>query len=145
VLYKQAAGLVAKKGYTNIMTFQGGIPEWVKAGYALDTTKAMPKVEVASMSPGELKGVLGNVIILDIRTPSLYEMGAIKDSKKIPLDLLSGKLNEVPKGKKIVIVDHAGNQVLAAGRYLKNKGYEDVARLQGGLMAWVKEGFPLDK
>jgi rhodanese-related sulfurtransferase len=52
---------------------------------------------------------------------------------------------EIPKEKTIVLVDHTGKQVLMAGRFLKTQGYEKVLRLQGGLMAWVSQGYPLEK
>jgi rhodanese-related sulfurtransferase len=144
-MYKEAAGLVAEKGYTNIATFKEGIPGWVKEGFPLNKEHALPNSEVPSLNAGELKGLLGNVVILDIRGPILYKMGWIKGSQKIPLGQLSARVAEIPKGKGIVVVDHAGNQVLAAGRFLKSKGYEDVKRLQGGVMAWVSQGLNLDK
>jgi rhodanese-related sulfurtransferase len=144
-MYKKAAGLAAKKGYVNIMVFRNGIPGWVKAGYSLDKQKALPKSKVPTLNVKELKARLGNVLILDIRTPSLYKMGWIKGSVKIPLELLSKRFSALPGGKEIVVVDHAGKQVLAAGRFLKSKGYDKVYRLTGGLMAWVGQGFPLEK
>jgi len=144
-MYKKAAGLAAKRGYVNVMTFEDGIPGWVKDGFPLNKEHALPGSEIPSLNAGEVKGLLGDAIILDIRPPSLYEMGWIKDSQKMPMSQLSGRFIEIQKGKKIVVVDHAGNEVLTAGRFLKSKGYEDVTRLQGGLMAWVNQGFPLEK
>ncbi|MBW1741255.1 MAG: hypothetical protein JRJ42_09010 [Deltaproteobacteria bacterium] len=145
-MYKAAAGLVAKRGYTNVMGFRDGIPGWAKAGYPLVKEHALPKVNVPSLNAAQLKGMLGNVCIVDVRTEKLYkEMGWIKGSLKIPLGYLSKRYTEIPKGKKVVVVDHAGKQVLVAGRFLKTKGYDDVSRLQGGLMAWLSQGYPLEK
>lgn len=112
------------------------------AGYSLNTEDALPKTQIPSVNAGQLKENLGDVLVLDIRMESLYEMGWIKGSFKIPLELLSQHYIEIPKGKKIVVVDHAGKQVLTAARFLKDKGY-NVVRLQGGLMTWVQQGFPL--
>lgn len=132
-------------GYKNIQVFSGGIPEWVKEGYPLDTEKALPKTDIPSLSAEQLNAVLQEVLVLDLRPESLYEMGAIKGSLKIPLASLSSRYQEIPKGKKVVAVDHSGSQVLVAGRFLKSKGFEDVDRLQGGLLAWVNQGLPLEK
>ncbi len=145
MMYKEAAGLAAKRGYTRVMTFKEGIPGWVKAGFSLDTQHALPGLEVSSLGADEVKGLLDKAIILDVRTPSLYGMGCIKGSYRIPLEHLSDRFSEIPKGRKIIVVDHAGKQVLVAGRFLKTKGYEDVERLQGGLMAWMTRGFALEK
>lgn len=143
-MYKRAAGLVAEQGYTNVMTFKGGIPAWVKAGYPLDKTGALEKVRIPSLKPEALKQRLGAVQIVDIRTKKLLKMGWLKDSLQISMGTLSKKFAQISKDKPIVVVDHAGKQVLTASRFLKSKGYGDVSRLQGGLMAWNQKGFTLE-
>jgi rhodanese-related sulfurtransferase len=145
VYFKLAASLAAKMGYSNVQVFPGGIPEWVKEGYPLVTEKALPKIDIPSLNPAQLKGIMDQVLLLDIRNEALYEMGFIKGSVKIPIDLLSSRYKEIPKDKKIVVIDHAGNQVLVSARFLKGKGYQDVSRLQGGVIAWMNQGFPLEK
>jgi rhodanese-related sulfurtransferase len=140
----EAAGLAAKKGYTNIKVFKDGIPAWVQAGYPLNAEKAMPKASIPTMNAQQLKEELGKVQVLDIRPPLLHKMGWIKGSLKIPLAQLSKRYDEIPKGKKVVVVDHAGVQCLTAARFLKSKGLEAV-RLQGGILAWTEQGNPLDK
>jgi len=144
-MYKKAASLVAKKGYQNIKVFRDGIPGWVKSGYPLARENALSKTKVPTVNAGNLKGILEDVVIVDIRTPSLYKMGWFKDSHKIPLAELSARYGELTKNEAIVVVDHAGKQVLTASRFLKSKGFEKVQRLQGGLMACVSSGIPLEK
>jgi rhodanese-related sulfurtransferase len=144
-MYKNATSLLADKGYSNVMTFKGGIPEWVKAGFNLNQTGSLNKDKISTISADALNGSLGNVQIVDIRSSSLYEMGWIHGSIKIPLGKLSAEYTTIPKGKPIVVVDHAGKQVLAASRFLKGNGYADVQRLQGGLMAWSQKGYALEK
>ncbi len=144
-MYKKAAGLVAKQGYTNVMTFKGGIPAWVKAGFSLDRTSSMEKVKIPTVSAETLNGKLDSVKVLDIRSPSLYAMGWIPGSTKIPLGKLSAEYSAIPNDKPIVVVDHAGKQVLIASRFLKINGYENVQRLQGGLMKWSQKGYSLER
>ena len=144
-MYKQAAGQVAARGYSNVMTFKGGIPAWVGAGYTLDKTGSLGRTDIPSVGADALKATLGDVTIIDIRSPKLYAMGWISGSIKIPLGKLSGEYGAIARGKPIVVVDHAGKQVLTAGRFLKSKGYGDVQRLQGGLMTWSRKGYPLEK
>ena len=136
---------MAKKGYQSIRVFRDGIPGWVKAGYHLAKEHALPKSKVPTVNAGKLKGILADVVIVDIRTPSLYKMGWIKNSHKIPLAELSARYTELAQDDTVVVVDHAGKQVLTASRFLKSKGFEKVQRLQGGLMACVKNGIPIDK
>ena len=144
-MYKKAASLVAKRGYQNIKVFRDGIPAWIKSGYPLAKENALPKTKIPTVNAAKLKGILGDVAILDIRTPSLYKMGWIKDSHKIPLAELSTRYSELAKDETVVVVDHAGKQVLTASRFLKSKGFENVQRVQGGLMACVSSGISLEK
>jgi len=143
-MFKQAAGLVAKRGYTKIMMFRGGIPEWAQAGYPLEHGETLSKADTPSVDAAALKVLLGKATIVDIRTPSLYSMGWIAGSLKIPLAYLTQRFEEIPKDKPVVLVDHSGKQVNVAARFLHSKGY-DVTRFQGGLLSWVKSGFPLEK
>lgn len=82
--------------------------------------------------------------MVDVRPPSLYEVGWIKGSHRVPIDDLSKKYVELPKGKKIVVVDQSGNQVIVVARFLGQKGY-DVQGLQGGILSWVSQGYPIEK
>jgi rhodanese-related sulfurtransferase len=125
--------------------FRDGIPAWVRAGYPLNTEKALPKIDIPSINTRQLKEIIDEVHVVDIRPESLYEMGWIAGSQKIPLTLFPQRYTEIPKEKTIVLIDHVAKQVLMAGRFLKTKGYEKVLRLQGGLMAWVSQGYPLEK
>ncbi len=144
-MYKKAAGLAAQRGYTNITLFRDGIPGWVKAGYTLDNEKALPKTKIPSLGAQKLNENLDDFVIVDIRPKLLYKMGTIKGSVQIPLALFPERWTEIPKDRKIIVVDHAGKQVLVAARYLKSKGFVDVSRLQGGLMTWAAKGLPLEK
>jgi rhodanese-related sulfurtransferase len=142
----KAARVAAERGYTNIMLFREGIPAWVAAGYPLETGKALPKAEIPTLTPEQLQQKLGEYQVVDIRDASLWEeMGGIKGSLKIPLGLLSQRYSEIPKDKKVMLVDHTGKQVLAAGRFLKNQAYTDVSRLQGGMVAWTDAKLPVEK
>jgi rhodanese-related sulfurtransferase len=144
-MYQKAAGLVADQGYSNVMTFKGGIPAWVKAGFPLQKSGSLKKEKIPTVSADALKGMLGQVQIVDIRSPSLYAMGWIAGSTRIPLGRLSAEFASIPRDKPLVVVDHAGKQVLVAGRFLKSKGFANARRLQGGLMAWSRKGYPLEK
>ncbi len=127
------------------MTFKAGIPGWVWAGNPLNKENALPKTDIPKLRAAQVNQIQKDVVIVDVRVKKLHKTGYIKDSIKIPTGLISRRYNEIPSGKKIVLVDHAGKQVLIVGRFLKSKGYQDVKRLQGGIMGWKKLGLPLEK
>jgi rhodanese-related sulfurtransferase len=153
VLYKQAAGLVANRRYTNVATFKGGLPAWRKAGYALDKSLAVPKHKVPEIDGNEFKKLVGTACIIDIRTPKLYGAGTSIKSKfgpnadnltpeykkkyflKIPMSRLAKQYTKIPKDRRIVVFDYRGKQCLAAARFLIEKGFKDVSLVKGGISA----------
>lgn len=141
---KKAADILTEMRYRNVRWFREGIAGWILAGYPLEYKNALPRVPVPALDAVQLRGRLKEVVILDIRPPRLYDSGWIKGSRRLPIDDLSKKYMELPKKRKIVVVDHAGNHVIVAARFLQQKGY-DVHGLQGGILSWKSHGYPLEK
>lgn len=78
-------------------------------------------------------------ILLDVRMAGAYQMGSVPNSINIPLEELSGRLDEVPTVGDIIVVDESG---LEAGRgrdILLAAGFQRVTALQGGLEVWILE------
>jgi len=103
------------------------------------------KIEVPLLSAAEVKKMVdggGDFILLDMRDgKDIKRMGSIKGSLNIVLEDLMVRYNEIPKGKKVVIIDHAGKQVQITGRYLLKQGYTDMAGMEGGRKGgWVAAG-----
>lgn len=140
-----AAGLVAKRGYTNIMVFRDGLPAWKKAGYTLKSPKPLKKCNVPTIEPGQLKKSFDDYLVVDIRPRSAYKNGYLPESRAMPLAYLSKLSTELPKDGKLVVVDHKGKQCKTAAQWLKNNGFSDVRWLKGGLSAYAKAGYNLEK
>jgi rhodanese-related sulfurtransferase len=134
---------VAERGYKNVAWFRDGIPSWVQAGYPLDTSKALPKIDIPSVTADQLRDMLADIYLLDIR--EVNDVGTIEGTHSINIDDLSSKFMELPKAKKIVIMDHSGKQSIAAARYLKTKGFDEVSMLQGGIMSWINQGYSVKR
>jgi rhodanese-related sulfurtransferase len=145
----KSANLAVKLGYTNVAVYNDGLPAWMKAGYALESTRVYPAVEIPVISPEELKALLdknANVFVLDIRDEADAAVGLVPGSRNVDLELLDSRLADLPKGKKIVLVDLLGKQTQQAGRFLRWKGWADVVRLDGGFVSgWQKAGYPIEK
>ena len=108
-----------------------------------------PKVDIPQISAAELKAMLEGmepVTVVDVRDDKDGEAGRIEVSLNIVLVELMARFQEIPKGKKIVIVDLHGKQTLVTGRYLVSKGYTDIVRLDKGMKAgWIDAGYPVVK
>lgn len=145
----RAAGLAVKAGHTNVAVYNEGLPEWVKRGYPVESRKIYPVVDAPIIAPADLKRMVETdkrVFLLDIREEEDVRAGWIAGSKNVDIESLDGRLADVPKDRRIVIVDLHGKQANVAARYLAYKGYKDVARLDGGFVGgWLKAGLPFER
>ena len=140
-----AASWAADHGYTNVFCFRGGLPEWIQAGYETVSVEKLPKVEIPVITTAELEKLLSSgevFVLLDIRPAIEVAKLWIESGNRfvLPFEDLETRVGEIPKGKKLVVVDVNGKRSALAGRYLSLKGYENISRLDGGMNAWVSAG-----
>ena len=57
----------------------------------------------------------------------------------IPFNELPGRLNELPKDKRIGLFCSSGVRIAMAYLYLRTAGYDNIVMITGGLDAIVKE------
>jgi len=77
-----------------------------------------------------------DAFILDVRTPAEVKSGAIPGSVNIPVDELRGRLNEIPKNKKIIVYCRVGLRGYIAARILMQHGFTEVYNLSGGYLTY---------
>ena len=82
-------------------------------------------------------------LVVDVRTQQEWDEYHIPNTTLIPLDELPNRLNELPKDKEIVVICHSGNRSKQGRDILRNAGY-NAASTNGGLLAWIDKGYPLD-
>lgn len=142
----EAANLLAKRGYTKIMVFRDGIPGWENAGFA--TTSTSPKkddMKVPVIEPAQLHKTLDEYLVVDIRPASAYKMGYLPGSRAMPMPYLSMLSVELPKDRRILVVDHSGKQSKRAAQWLMSNGFKDVSMLNDGVTGYINAGFELEK
>jgi rhodanese-related sulfurtransferase len=133
-------------GYKNIQLYSEGLAGWKKAGLPLEKDETIPRSEIPLLTPSELQGKFEDAYLLDVRNEDMYKEGHIKGSWNIPFHLISRRFQEIPTGKRIIIIDLLGNPAwVPIGWFLKSKGYNEVMILEGGMNSWQKEGLPLEK
>lgn len=71
-------------------------------------------------------------ILIDVRTPLEFGIGAIEGAVNIPLDDLRSRINEIPANKEIIIYCQVGLRGYIAARILMQNGYQNVRNLSGG-------------
>jgi NADPH-dependent 2,4-dienoyl-CoA reductase/sulfur reductase-like enzyme/peroxiredoxin family protein/rhodanese-related sulfurtransferase/TusA-related sulfurtransferase len=71
-------------------------------------------------------------IILDVRTPDEFSLGAIPGAINIPIDGIRDHLSEIPQDKNIYIYCAVGLRGYLASRVLMQHGFNNVFNLSGG-------------
>jgi NADPH-dependent 2,4-dienoyl-CoA reductase/sulfur reductase-like enzyme/rhodanese-related sulfurtransferase len=94
-----------------------------------------------AVTPMEVKAMMDrgeDFILLDVRSPEEYKQKRIEDLrvKPIPLGMLRGQIQELPKDKKVITLCKAGLRAYEAQTLLKGTGLKDVRFMDGGIEAW---------
>ena len=81
-----------------------------------------------------------NLVILDVRPSSLFEIGHIPDSMNIPDPVLVSSMEMVPEDKKIAVVCQMDTNSAYAVSILRIFGDRDAWIVVGGVPGWVEAG-----
>jgi rhodanese-related sulfurtransferase len=86
--------------------------------------------------------------IIDTRNPQAWSQSdeRLLDAIRVPSDTLDENRSQIPKNKPIVAYCTWPNEGSSASlaRKLRQRGYQNVWALQGGLDAWRNAGLPLE-
>lgn len=140
----KAAEEAKAAGYTNLAEYREGLPGWAKARQKIDGDPN-PPVDAPALAPAALAAQLAGAnkpVLLDIRDTDEFGPAHLAGAISLPLDSIKAKLASIPPGR-ICIVDHAGHQTPVAARLLARLGRKDLARLDGGVLAWRAAGLPV--
>ncbi|MEM3564876.1 MAG: MBL fold metallo-hydrolase [Candidatus Jordarchaeaceae archaeon] len=128
-------------GYDNLQGYlAGGFSAWYREAEQVE--------KVNTWSVQEFKKNLEDksLFILDVRDENKWEQdGHVKNAHHIWVGDLKNRLGEVPKEKHVVVYCDSGYKTSIAASILKINGYEKVTSVLGGVMAWKKAGYPLEK
>ena len=96
-----------------------------------------PKDALAALNEG--------AVLVDLRLDELAEMKAfqVAETIRIPHEELAGLLSELPKDRPLLLADSAGVYTKEAAHLLLDHGFTQVACLNGGMLLWDQEGWPV--
>jgi rhodanese-related sulfurtransferase len=160
-LADRAAARLSALGWPNVSVLEGGVAAWSAAGHEVYTgvhvlSKAFGEfVEHAYGTPRikarELKAKLDageDLIVLDGRTLEEFESFSIPGAHACPNAELPFRVHGlVHSPETLVVVNCAGRtRSIIGAQALRNAGLANkVVSLENGTMAWLFEGFTLDK
>lgn len=83
-----------------------------------------------------------DVFVLDVREQFEWDEFHIPNTTLIPLGQLAGRVSEVPKDAKILVVCRSGNRSDDGRDILLAAGFTNVTSMDGGVVAWRSLGYP---
>lgn len=86
----------------------------------------------------------GEIAIVDVREHDEHDRTSVPGVPLIPMSEFLERMGELPEGP-LAIMCRSGARSAAVAEYLTEQaGREDVANLEGGILAWAAAGLPYD-
>ena len=97
------------------------------------------------ISPDYLNAMLKKKDFLFINVHIPYEGEIEKTDLFIPFDRIQNVLEQLPQDRsaKIVLYCRSGSMSATASKTLVRLGFNNVWNLEGGMIAWKNQGYPL--
>lgn len=84
-------------------------------------------------------------LVVDVREPQEWNAGHIAGAQLAPLGKVVDELAGVEKNREIVLVCRSGNRSGKAQKLLAERGFTNLKNMTGGMLAWEKRGYPVEK
>ena len=81
--------------------------------------------------------------LVDVRADHEWEAGRVRGAIHLPLAELSDRIDELDRGRPVVVYCRGGSRCEMAAEALAEAGFE-VAPMAGGLPAWVDAGLAVE-
>jgi molybdopterin/thiamine biosynthesis adenylyltransferase/rhodanese-related sulfurtransferase len=111
------------------------------------TTGQATKTEIAQISPAEAASEIeaGGVALIDTREPHEYEEAHIEGGRLVPPGILRDEIASVvpDRTQRVLLYCRSGNRSGKAAEEMAELGYESVANVAGGILAWQEQGLPV--
>jgi hydroxyacylglutathione hydrolase len=130
-----------RMGYDNISGWvAGGFPAWVQAAQPVGITGTCTVQALKERLTCE------KPFLLDVRDRKIRErVGHVPGSTHVYIGELPQHIREIPKDRSIVIYCDSGYKGSLAASVLSMHGFSDVTNVLGGMQAWLKAGYPVEK
>ncbi len=112
-----------------------------------NTTQSSDESFVKNVDVATFKGLAekGEGIILDVRTPEEVAGGYIQNASTINIydEDFEKKINLMQKDKDIYVYCLSGGRSGQAAKILSKNGFKHVYNMEGGMLAWKRNNFPV--
>lgn len=84
-------------------------------------------------------------LVVDVREPSEFQDGHIEGAKLAPLGSVEQGVADIARDREIVLVCRSGRRSSQARELLAARGYTNLKNMDGGMVEWEKNGYPVVK
>ncbi|MEK6251768.1 MAG: molybdopterin-synthase adenylyltransferase MoeB [Actinomycetota bacterium] len=110
-------------------------------------TDQATKTQIEELSPAEAASEIdaGGVALVDTREPHEYEEAHIEGGRLVSPGLLRDEIASVvpDRSQRVVLYCRSGSRSAKAAQEMSELGYENVANVDGGILAWQEQGLPV--
>jgi rhodanese-related sulfurtransferase len=106
---------------------------------------AEAKQHIREVNLEEAKNLIGKALVLDVREPAEFALGALPGAVNIPRGVLEFKIDSHPtfqnrRDADILVYCQTGGRSALATEALQKLGYENAVSLAGGFKLWQESG-----
>ena len=77
--------------------------------------------------------------MVDVREKWELDVASIPDVRHIPMGEVPARLAELDPHQEIVVMCRSGGRSMQVAQFLARNGFENVANLTGGILAWSRD------
>jgi molybdopterin/thiamine biosynthesis adenylyltransferase/rhodanese-related sulfurtransferase len=111
------------------------------------TGAEMKRIQIEEIEPFEASEEIerGDVVLIDTREPHEFQEARLEGGKLVPPGLLLDEIESAApdKGARTILYCRSGNRSAKAAEQMQALGYENVASMAGGILAWQEQGLPV--
>jgi molybdopterin/thiamine biosynthesis adenylyltransferase/rhodanese-related sulfurtransferase len=87
----------------------------------------------------------GDVVLIDTREPHEYQEAHLEGGKLVPPGLLADEIGAAApdRSARTILYCRSGNRSATAAAQMQALGYDNVASMAGGILAWQEQGLPV--
>ncbi len=110
-------------------------------------SEAANEADVVSLEVARAEHEAGRAVLIDIREPAEHATGVAAGAQLLPMRQLASRLNEIPTdpNKPVLLICNTQNRSSATLKGLREKGYQHVRYVPGGMSEWARRGWPMIK
>jgi molybdopterin/thiamine biosynthesis adenylyltransferase/rhodanese-related sulfurtransferase len=106
------------------------------------------KSRIEQLDPADARDELarGDAVLIDTREQHEWDEAHLEGATLVPPDTVAERIEEVvpDRSQRVLLYCRVGNRSARAADVLESRlGYEDVASIDGGILAWQQAGLPV--